>query len=204
VCGSGRFYPHYFDLLVPALAIAAAPVVAALLAGEGPAGGPWPLRPVSMRRALGVTAVAFFALQTRARAAPAWQRRGPPHQDDRGARRRGVRLGRAAARLPRRGPAPGHALRGHLPAHGLALRRRDLVRSGLSDTTSRIVPGTWETFERELRASRPRFFVDVEASSSCPAIRSESSPGWRATWRRNYKKVHEAKDGIVYERISRL
>jgi hypothetical protein len=70
------------------------------------------------------------------------------------------------------------------------------------DTTSRIVPGTWEIFERELRASRPRFFVDVEAKLKVPRYPLDKFP-WLARYvDENYRKVHEARDGVVYERTA--
>jgi hypothetical protein len=201
VSASGRFYMHYFDLLVPPLAIAAAPVVAALLAGQATVDGAWPLRPRSMQRALVVTALVFFALQTAGLATRT--------------------KGSAAGSFVRSVAAPGDELFvwGELPRVYLESRLHPATRytgtypltghpygGSISydpvypDTTSRIVPGTWEIFERELRASRPRFFVDVEAKLKQPRYPLSKFP-WLARYvAENYVKVHEARDGVVYER----
>jgi hypothetical protein len=205
VCASGRFYLHYFDLLLPALALAAAPVVARLFtpgaAPEGPTA--WPLRARPMARLLVGTAVVFFALHAVGLA--------------------NRTKGSDAGRFVRAHAAPGDELFvwGELP--------RVYVESGLHpatryvgtypltgfpyggsisydpvypDTTSRIVPGAWDIFERELTASAPRFFVDVEAKLRTPRYPLEKFP-WLARFvAERYRKVHEARDGVVYERVT--
>ena len=70
----------------------------------------------------------------------------------------------------------------------------------LGDTTSRIVPGSWEIFERELTTARPRFIVDVEATLKVPRYPLAKFPWLGDYVARNYRKVHEARDGVVYER----
>jgi hypothetical protein len=203
VCGSGRFYPHYFDLLVPGLAIAAAPVVAALLSGQGPAGGPWPLRPLSMRRALIVTALVFWGLQT---AGLARRTKGSDAANY-------IKAHAAPAdelfvwgELPRiylySGLHPATRYVGTYPLTGFPYGGSISYDPVYPDTSGRIVPGTWEIFERELTASRPRFFVDVEAKLKIPRYPLDKFP-WVAQYvAANYRKVHEARDGVVYERTT--
>jgi 4-amino-4-deoxy-L-arabinose transferase-like glycosyltransferase len=204
VSASGRFYLHYFDLLVPPLALAAAPVVAALLWGETTAEGIWPLRPRSMRRALAATALVFVALQTVGLAK----------------RTKGSDAGQFVKTIAAPGDEMfvwGELARTYLDA-GVRPATRYVACYALTgfpyggsisydpvypDTTSRIVPGTWEIFERELRQSRPRFFVDVEAKLKKPRYPLGKFPWLGRYVAENYRKVHEARDGIVYERVSR-
>ncbi len=205
VSASGRFYLHYFDLLVPGLAIAAAPVVARLLQGgaapEGPT--PWPLRARTMKRLLLGTTVVFFVLHTVGLA-----------KHDKGS---------DAARFIAAQAAPGDELFvwGELPTIYLEANLHPATRyigtypltgfpygGSISydpvypDTTSRIVPGTWDIFERELTASSPRFLVDVEAKLRTPRYPLDKFP-WLAHFvAANYRKVHDARDGVVYERVT--
>jgi hypothetical protein len=206
VCASGRFYTHYFDLLIPGLALAAAPVVARLLAGDAPPSDyplPWPLRPVAMKRVLACTAGAFFlahvaGLATRTKTSE-------------------------AARFVKEHAAPNDELFvwGELPRVYLHAERRPATRyistyaltgypyggaisydPPLGDTTSRIVPGSWDVFRRELEASRPRYIVDVEAKLKVLRYPLAKFP-WLADYvARNYRQVFDAKDAIVYERVN--
>ncbi|HVZ74303.1 MAG TPA: glycosyltransferase family 39 protein [Polyangia bacterium] len=205
VSASGRFYLHYFDLLLPALVIAASPVVAALVAGAPPAGWPlpWPLRPRAMRGLLAGTALAFFAL----------------HAIGLATRTKGSDAGRFVreqaapgdelfvwGELPRvyveSGLHPATRYVGTYPLTGFPYGGSISYDPPVGDTTSRIVPGTWDIFERELSASAPRFFVDVEAKLKQPIYPLEKFP-WLARYvAAHYRKVHEARDGVVYERVA--
>lgn len=203
VSASGRFYLHYFDLLVPPLALAAAPVVAALLAGTATAEGVWPLRPRSMRRVLAGTAIVFVVLQVVGLAK----------------RTKGSDAGAYVKTIAAPGDEMfvwGELTRAYLYA-GLRPATRYVAAYPLTgfpyggsisydpvypDTTSRIVPGTWEIFERELRERRPRFFVDVEAKLKVPRYPLDRFP-WLARYvAENYRKVHDARDGVIYERVA--
>jgi hypothetical protein len=69
------------------------------------------------------------------------------------------------------------------------------------DTTSRIVPGAWATLEAELAARPPRYIVDVEATLRLPRYPIAKFPALARLVETHYREVHEARDGIVYERL---
>jgi len=203
VAASGRFYLHYFNLLLPGLVIAAAPVVARLLSNDTAPAGPtaWPLRPRAMRVFLAGTAIVFFVLHA---AGLATRTKGSD-----------------AGRFVRAHASPGDELFvwGELPRVYLEANLHPATRyvctypltghpygGSISydpvypDTTSRIVPGSWEIFERELAASTPRFFVDVDAKLRLPRYPLDKFPWLAGFVAAHYRKVHEASDGVVYER----
>jgi hypothetical protein len=208
VSASGRFYLHYFDLLLPALAIAAAPVVAAVLAGEAPrhsdlGPSPWPLRAPTLGRLLAGSAAVFFLMHAAGLA-----------RRTKGSEAGSFLRARAApgdelfvwGELPRvyleAGLHPATRYVGTYPLTGFPYGGAISYDPVYPDTTSRIVPGTWEIFERELRASAPRFLVDVEAKLRPPRYPLEKFP-WLARYvSEGYRKIHEARDGVVYERVA--
>jgi 4-amino-4-deoxy-L-arabinose transferase-like glycosyltransferase len=202
VSASGRFYLHYFDLLIPALALAASPVVARLLSGDAPVGpSAWPLRPVAMRRLLAGTVAVFFLM----------------HAVGLATRTKGSEAGRYIKEHA--GPTDQLFVWGELPRIYLYAERRPATRyistyaltgypyggsisydPPLGDTTSRIVPGSWDIFQREIEASKPRYIVDAETTLKIPRYPMTRFP-WLADYvARSYRKVHEARDGVVYER----
>jgi 4-amino-4-deoxy-L-arabinose transferase-like glycosyltransferase len=206
VCASGRFYTHYFDLLIPGLALAAAPVVARLLAGDAPPSDyrlPWPLRPVAMKRLLICTAGAFFlahavglATHTKGSEAGRYIKEHAAPDDELFVWGELPRVYLYAERRPATRYISTYALTGY--PYGGAIS----YDPPLGDTTSRIVPGSWDVFKRELEAKRPRYLVDVEAKLKLPRYPQAKFP-WLADYvARNYRKVYEAKDGIVYERVN--
>jgi hypothetical protein len=205
VCASGRFYTHYFDLLVPGLALAAAPVVARLLAGDAPVSEyplPWPLRPVAMKRLLACTAVAFFlahavglATHTKGSEAGRYIKEHAAPDDQLFVWGELPRVYLYAERRPATRYISTYALTGY--PYGGAIS----YDPPLGDTTSRIVPGSWEIFQRELEASRPRYIVDNEAKLKIPRYPQAKFP-WLADYvAHHYRKVFDARDGIVYERV---
>src|SRR5436190_4966673 len=145
VCASGRFYLHYFDLLIPGLALAASPVVARLLAGDAPhpdAPSPWPLRPTSMRRLLGATVAAFFlthavglAMRTKGSASGRYVKEHAAPTDQLFVWGELPRVYLYAERRPATRYISTYALTGY--PYGGAIS----YDPPLGDTTSRIVPG---------------------------------------------------------------
>jgi hypothetical protein len=203
VSASGRFYLHYFDLLVPALAIAASPVVARLLAGDAPAESPWPLRPRAMRALLVGTALAFGALQaiglakrTKGSEAGSYVRAHAAKGDELF----------VWGELPRvyleSGLHPASRYICTYPLTGFPYGGSISYDPVYPDTSDRIVFKAWPILESELTKSAPRFIVDVEAKLRVPRYPlAEDKFSWIARFvHRNYHKVHEARDGIVYER----
>jgi hypothetical protein len=202
VSASGRFYLHYFDLLIPGLALAAAPVVARLLAGDVPVGpSVWPLRPVAMRRLLAATVAVFFlmdavglATRTKGSAAGAYIKEHSEPDDQMFVWGELPRIYLYAERRPATRYISAYALTGYPYGGSIS------YDPPLGDTTSRIVPGSWDILERELEAAKPRFIVDAEATLKVPRYPMSKFP-WLATYvARHYRKVHEARDGVIYER----
>jgi hypothetical protein len=204
VCASGRFYLHYFMLLLPALTLAAAPVVTALLAGEVKPGveGLWPLNPRSMRRVLIASTAIFFVLHGVA---------AVKHQK-----------GNEAARFIKEHSLPTDRIFvwGELPRVYQESQRHPSSRyictypltghpygGAISydpvypDTSARIVPGAWDILEKELAARPPRYIVDVEAKMRLPRYPIEKFPRFARFIAQHYRRVQDAGDAVIYERL---
>ena len=163
VCAGGRFFGHYFHLLLPALSLLAAPLVLAL----------W-RRGMAVRALLSVLcagpALAFFLLATIARPlAERWDEREPPYQD---VSRRMVAL---------TGPDDRVFVWGNSPQLYLLARRPLGARftfcnymtgespgtpteNGRWDADRSSLPASWNMLFADLEARRPLLFVDAAAA----------------------------------------
>jgi len=196
---SGRFYPHYFIQLVPPMAVLAAPVFAGLWTGT-----------ISFRIPLfssrftqgwlALTTVVFLVGHSIGLNAAGKGReagnyiRAHSSDEDRifvwgqapdiylDAERRPA--SRYIATFPLTGYIFGSPL-GWDPTH---------------DTTHRIVPGTWEILDRELRENPPLFIVDTDGSREVAKYPMRRFDSLRDLIDHRYDFVHRARDGLIYRR----
>ena len=194
---SGRFYPHYFIQLLPALCLLCAPVASALWKGRASQDGRrrWSL-------AVGATALAcavFFSIDAVACArtfddspASAYVRQhcsnadrifvwaNPGDHVDSHCRP----ASRYIATFPLTGYIFGSPL-GQDPHY---------------DTTNRIKPGSWQTLQRELTMTPPRFIVDADGARPVPRYPIRNYPFLRQLLDREYAFVLRVRDGLIYQR----
>jgi 4-amino-4-deoxy-L-arabinose transferase-like glycosyltransferase len=203
LCASGRFYTHYFILLLPAVVLAAAPVLAGLWASTVP-DGPWPLRRRSSQRVFAATAAVFFVAQAVGLAVSA--RRGSSEaaiyirehsdpQDKVFVWGEHPRLYFEARRRPASRFTCTYPLTGYPYGGAISYEPHYL------DTRDRIVPGTWAVLEQELAQNRPRFIVDVESKMRVPRYPVASTPLIARVLAEHYRIVYSARDGIIHERV---
>jgi len=190
----GRFYPHYYLQLTPALALLAAPVFARAWRGKGPR----VLSPAVAVPWLAITVVVFLGAHWRGLA---------PHRE-----------GAEAGRYLRAHAAPGDRLFvwGQAPWIYLDARLRPASRYIATfpltghifgpplpgvDTRNRIVPGSWANLEKDLDAHPPEFIVDAEADPGAryPAGQFPVLAKLLAT---HYHPIAKTADGVIYRRNS--
>jgi 4-amino-4-deoxy-L-arabinose transferase-like glycosyltransferase len=200
VCASGRFYSHYFFQLLPALVLLGAPALAAI----------WTRAvaydfPLLRRGVLGFliagTAVAFLIVN--AVGLWPWRTPSPLSQYVRlhsGPRDKVFFWGqrdwfyaeaqrRPASRFILCFPLTGYVFGSPLaydPAH---------------DTTDRILPGAWETLEREFAEHPPLFFVDTDPGTPAKKYPPAKYPYLRRLLAEEYREVLATPEGVVYRRI---
>lgn len=191
-CASGRFYPHYYVQLVPPLALLAAPVLARAWDADVLAPHRWSL---VLRAGLVLSALLFFAMH--------WQGLWPRRQ------------GSATAHWLRAHAAPGdrlfvwgHAAQIYLQS-GLRPASRYITTFPLTgyifgealpevDTRARILPGAWDTLERELRDHPPAFIVDTQRGTAARYPIREF-PRLARLIDQRYRPVYGSREDLVYE-----
>jgi 4-amino-4-deoxy-L-arabinose transferase-like glycosyltransferase len=200
VCASGRFYSHYFFQPLPALVLMGAPALAAIWTGAVAYGFPL-LRRSVLGLLLAGTAVAFLIVN----AVGLWSWRTPSplsqyvrlHSDPQDkvffwgqrdwfyaeARRR------PASRFILCFPLTGYVF-GSPYAYDPAY-----------DTTDRILPGAWETLEREFAEHPPLFFVDTDPGTDAKKYPPDKYPYLRRLLAEEYREVFATPEGVVYRRI---
>ena len=197
---SGRFYPHYFIQMLPALCLLCAPVAAEIWHAR--------TRPEGRRRwrvsafYITGTALVFFGLH-----ALAWSR---------------TLQGGALTKYLQQHCAPNDRMFvwGQMPAYYAESRCRPASRyvatfpltgyifgSPLNedpsfDTSNRIVRGSWETLERELTQRPPKFIVDVDGSAPAPRYPIGNYALLRRLLEEAYECVKRTPDGVIYRRIA--
>jgi len=191
---SGRFYPHYYIGMLPALSILAAPAAAPLaLAG-----------PVSARRVaiLGIAWIACAAIGTFVNQAIAGARQ--PAMTEAGLYLR--QHGDAAARV---------FVWGRTPRIYLDSNRRPAARyidtfpltgrifgpsRGPVDTSSRVQPWAWDQLREDFRAHPPAFIVDTQ---SLPGAEYPVAlfPWLGTLLREDYSEVAKVAEGTIYSRL---
>jgi uncharacterized membrane protein len=201
VSASGRFYFHYFLLLLPGLVLAASAAFERILQGTA-SNEPWLLRRRGIPWILGGSAALFFVLHTV------------------GLAKRQTGSESAAYIRVHSEPADRIFVWGENPTIYLESERRSASRyistfpltgfpyGGVlsyeptqTDTSHRIVPGSWEILDRELTQHPPRFIVDAESKRKFPFYHWKNYPLLAGHMDHHYRRVFDARDGIVYERF---
>ena len=199
VAVAGRFYPHYFIQLIPALALLAAPVLAAAWVAQTHS-PPWYLRRSVGTAWLAGTVIAFFVAHV-AGLAPR-RAEGEAGQYIRANSTEADRI----------------FVWGQNPSIYLDARRRPAARyvatfpltgyifgSPLSwdpeyDTTDRIVPGSWDNLMGDLREHSPLFIVDTDAVRTTARYPIRQFDTLQQLIDARYELAHRAADGVVYRR----
>jgi 4-amino-4-deoxy-L-arabinose transferase-like glycosyltransferase len=200
VAYNGQFNFHYFLQLMPALALLAAPLAAELLSGRRRP--PLPvLSPRSLSVWVGLTALLFLLVD-----AIGLSRNRGPHEaavyvshrsqpTDRifmwgqGTQQTGLYLD------SQRRPASRYIA--SFPLNGLIFGLLDKNH----DTSYRIVPGSWENLRADFERHPPRFIIDCHAIRDGDFYRIIDYPYLRELLSTEYRLVHRAIDGVIYERI---
>jgi 4-amino-4-deoxy-L-arabinose transferase-like glycosyltransferase len=202
VAASGQFLYHYFLQLLPPLALLAAPVYAEVWQGGHRA------RLLPRRQVLGawlaLSAIAFVVVDAigvarhREPGASAVYVRAHSAVTDRlfvwgqGDRFTGLYLD--AERLPATRYIASYPLTGHIFG----------VWDPSFDTSSRIVPGAWDSLRADFVRHAPRYIIDTDGILQRPAYPIARYPYLRDYLAQNYREVYRASDGIVFERIRQV
>ncbi len=200
VCASGRFYSHYFFQLLPALVLLGAPPLAAIWTRSVAYRFPL-LRRGVLGFLLAGTAVAFVIVNS-VELRP-WRTPSPLSQyvrDHSNPEDKVFFWGQRDwfyAEAQRR-PASRFIL--CFPLTGY------IFGSPLSDdpdydTSERILPGAWETLEREFTEHPPLFFVDTDPSTPAKKYPPSKFPYLRRLLEEKYREVFATEEGVVYRRI---
>ncbi len=192
---SGRFYPHYYIQLVPALALLAAPVYARLWRETG-GQRPWLLRPQVTWVWLALTVGVFSTAH--------WLGLLP--------QREGSEAGRYL--LQHSAPEDRIFVWGQAARIYLEARRRPASRYIATfpltgyifgpplpnvDTHDRIVPGAWVNLVKDLEAHPPAYIVDAEADPGARYPVAEF-PVLARLLAERYRAVARTADGMIYRR----
>ena len=200
VCATGRFYSHYFFQLLPALVLLGAPVLAAIWTRAVACHFPL-LRRGALGFLLAGTAVAFLIVN----GVGLWPWRTPSPLSQY------VRL--------HSGPQDKVFFWGQRDWFYAEAQRRPASRFILCfpftgrifgspsaddpthDTTERILPGAWETLEREFAEHPPLFFVDTNPGTEAKKYPPTNYPYLRRLLAEEYREVFATPEGVVYRRI---
>lgn len=201
VSASGRFYFHYFLLMLPGLVLSASMVLGAVLDGNA-VKVPRMIQHRSVPWVLGGSAVLFLVLHVT------------------GLAKRQTGSEAAAFIRTHSEPSDRIFIWGENPTIYLESERRSASRyistfpltgypyGGVlsyeptqTDTSHRIVPGTWKILDRELSQHPPRFIIDAESKRKFPFYHWKNYPLLASHINHHYQRVLDARDGIVYERI---
>jgi len=195
---SGRFYPHYFLQLLPPLCLLCAPVAAGLYSQR--------TTPQGMRRwrlaagYVGATALVFFSLHTATAVrasepnpASAYLRQHCGPED------RVFVWGQSPEIYVDSRCRPASRYVATFPLTGYIFGS-PLNQDPSYDTTDRIVAGSWQTLEGELRERPPAFIVDADGARPVPRYPIRNQPLLQSMLDSSYALVLRARDGLVYER----
>ena len=200
VSASGRFYPHYFIQLLPALVLLSAPVLTAI----------WMhtqtyrfvmLRPRPMKVVLLSTAAVFLLINTinlwRLRPADEFAQYVREHSTPDEKVFFWGELDYLYAEAQRR---PASRYIHFYPLTGYVWgspRRYDPDY----DTSDRILPGAWEILQAEFQQSLPRFFVDTDPGSRAKKYSPWRYPFFNRLLGQKYEVVFATPKGVIYRRI---
>jgi 4-amino-4-deoxy-L-arabinose transferase-like glycosyltransferase len=200
VSASGRFYSHYFFLLLPALVPLAAPALAAILSGKVRYRFAL-LRPAVMVFLLAGTAGSFLVLNTLQ--LQEWRTPSPLSSYVREHSTPQDRIFIWGQRdwfyaEAQRRPASRFIL--SFPLTGYIFGS-PLGDDPDYDTSHRIQPGAWATLEREFAEHPPLFIVDTDPQSEARKYPPQRYPYLRRLLAEEYEVVLSIPDGVVYRRL---
>jgi 4-amino-4-deoxy-L-arabinose transferase-like glycosyltransferase len=200
VSASGRFYSHYFFLLLPALVSLAAPALAGILSGAVR------YRFFLLRRGVMVfllagTAGAFLVRNTIG--IQEWRTPSPLSSYVREHSTPDDRIFIWGQRdwfyaEAQRRPASRFIL--SFPLTGRVFGS-PLSDDPDYDTSHRIHPGAWETLERDFAEHPPLFFVDTDPQTEAQKYPPQRYPYLRRLLAEEYEVVLSIPDGVVYRRL---
>jgi 4-amino-4-deoxy-L-arabinose transferase-like glycosyltransferase len=200
VSASGRFYSHYFFLLLPALVPLSAPALAAILSGEVR------YRFVLLRRSVMVfllvgTAGAFLVRNSIG--IQEWRTPSPLSSYVREHSTPEDRIFIWGQRdwyyaEAQRRPASRFILSFPLTGRFFGSPLSDAPDY---DTSYRTQPGAWETLERDFAEHPPLFFVDTDPQSEARKYPPQRYPYLRRLLAEEYEVVLTIPDGVVYRRL---
>jgi 4-amino-4-deoxy-L-arabinose transferase-like glycosyltransferase len=201
VCASGRFHPHYYFQLVPALVILAAPVLSAIWTGRYRYRFFF-LKSRFLTTFLVATTAAFLVINAVGLF--------------------GVRSGSVLSRYIREhsGPEDKVFFWGQADFMYAQAERRPASRYILCfpltgyifgsptgddpsyDTSYRILPGAWEILEKELSFSKPLFIVDTDIGTIAKKYPPKRYPVLRRLLETEYRVVFSDSEGVIYRRVA--
>jgi 4-amino-4-deoxy-L-arabinose transferase-like glycosyltransferase len=200
VAASGQFLYHYFLQLLPPLVLLAAPVCAEVWRGRTRGRLGLPSRPV-LGTWLVLSAMVFLVVDAigvarhRQPGAAAVYVRQHSNPNDRlfvwgqGDRFTGLYL--EAERRPATRYIASYPLTGHIFG----------IWDPRLDTSSRIVPGAWDTLRADFARHPPRYIIDTDGIFQRPTYPIARYPYLRDYLREHYRLVYRASDGVVFERV---
>ena len=205
VSASGRFYTHYYNQLLPSLALLGAPVLTAI----------WThtysyrfllLRPRTLQLLLGSTAAVFLLLNT----VELWKR-SPEKELSRYVRDHSTPddtvffWGKEAGLYAEARRRPASRYIHTFPLTGYIFGSPTRYDPDY-DTTDRILPGAWDILQEEFRQALPLFFVDTTTGSDTYRKYPPSRyPFLKRLLAQHYEVVYSyPKRGVIYRRIDRL
>ena len=189
-----RFYPHYYIQLIPPLALLAAPQFAQLWSGHGEKRYRL-LRPAVMQAWLAITIVVFFVAHLRGMVGAQRSSSSGQYLGEQSMAGDRVFVWGQAAEIyleARRRPASRYIttfpLTGYVFGGPLA---------GV-DTSKWIVPGAWDTLQRDFAKHPPVYIVDtqIEPSAQYPV---KNFPLLASLLLERYDTVARTSDGVVYK-----
>jgi 4-amino-4-deoxy-L-arabinose transferase-like glycosyltransferase len=197
---SGRFYPHYYLQLLPALCLLCAPVAARLYHARATPEGQRRWRMATAYVA--VNALVFVALHTNT----AVRGRGLGEtatyvREHCGAEDRMFVWGQSPEMYVDGRCRPASRYVATFPLTGYIFAS-PLNQDPNYDTSDRVVPGSWAILERELREHPPELIVDTDGAREVPRYPIRNQPLLRRTLDSSYTLALRASDGLIYRRTA--
>jgi hypothetical protein len=201
VCASGRFYPHYYCQLLPALVILAAPVLSAIWRGR------YHYRFFFLKsRFLTTFLVATTAALLVINAVGLLGERsgsmlGRYVREHSGPKDKVFFWGQADFMYAQAGgrPAWRYILCFPLTGYIFGSPKGD---DPSYDTSYRILPGAWQILEKELSFSKPLSIVDADIGTIARKYPPKRYPVSRRLLETEYRAVFSDSEGVIYRRVA--
>jgi 4-amino-4-deoxy-L-arabinose transferase-like glycosyltransferase len=192
---SGRFYPHYFFQVVPWLCALAAPACSHLIAQHARARRTT-LAIVFVHAAVyfAINAIGFAGKRDPSQLA-GWIRSASAPQD------KILVWGQSASVYTLAGRSPSTRYITTFPLTGYIFGS-PLTRDASHDTSSRILPGAWETLQKELCAGPPALIIDTEATRTIPRYPAAHFPRLWHWLQSSYAEAFRNREGVGYRLVA--